>query len=146
MAYEGFHSFGRMPFKAGVDCFVKERPLYPDGWMSGAWEGVLPKGAKSLDLITISTRPVALKEPLSGDLEMLVWIPGRGKVPVSKQHDLWASDKPQHLSIDLPSEYYSTPHVVSARLQLSSCYTPRNIGVNTDSRRLGLLINEVQWK
>jgi O-antigen ligase len=139
-------SFGRLPFIAGADCYLKEAPIYPDTWTSGAWEEVLPKNKKSVELVTQSNRPKFNRELLTGNLEILAWIPGRGKVPISSQEYRWPADEPLHLQIDLPMEYYHSPHVISTRLQLSSCYTPRNLGINTDGRRLGVQIKEITWK
>ena len=146
VAIEVITSFGKIPFKAGADCFVKDVRSYPDGWTSGAWEELLPKGAKSIELIALTNRIDIQKHAISGRLEMLVWIPGRGKVPVNVRDYEWTTDVPMTLRLDMPTEYDDSPHVKSARLELSSCYTPRNLGVNTDGRRLGVKIENVQWK
>jgi O-antigen ligase len=145
-AIEVITSFGKIPFKAGADCFVKDVRSYPDGWTSGAWEELLPKGAKSIELIALTNRIDIQKHAISGRLEMLVWIPGRGKVPVNVRDYEWTTNVPMTLRLDMPTEYDDSPHVKSARLELSSCYTPRNLGVNTDGRRLGVKIENVQWK
>ncbi len=146
ICFEVFLSFGRIPFQAGADCYVKEVRAYPDGWTSGAWEEPLPKGAKGLALDLRSNRPQLDKDPFTSRLEILVWIPGRGKVPVSETNYRWTNQNLSTLSIELPPEYYNTPYVVSARLQLSNCYTPRNLGMNTDARRLGVQIEAQRWK
>jgi hypothetical protein len=146
VANEVYASFGKLPFKVGADCFVKDVRSYPDGWTSGAWEERLPSGIKSIELVTRANRPGLEKEPLVGRLEMLVWIPGRGKVPVNTQEYRWSTSSPMTLRVDLPDEYFNSPHVISTRLQLSSCYTPRNLGINTDGRRLGVQIEKVLWK
>ena len=146
MVVETVFSFGRMPFIAGADCFVKDVRSYQDGWTSGAWEELLPRGAKGLELVALSNRPKIDKQPVSGRIEMLVWIPGRGKVPVSARDYEWTSNTPMTLQLDMPSEYENSPYVKSVRLQLNSCYTPRNLGVNTDGRRLGVQIENVLWK
>jgi hypothetical protein len=143
---EVISSFGKMPFIAGADCFVKDMRPYPDGWSSGAWEELLPKGTKGLELVAFPNRPNIHNQPLRGRLEMLVWIPGRGKVSVKVQEYEWTTNLPIKLGLEMPAEYDNSPHVKSVRLQLSSCYTPRNLGVNTDSRRLGVQIENVQWK
>lgn len=145
-AIETASSFGRLPFINGADCYLKEAPIYPDAWTSGAWEEVLPKNKKSVELVTQSNRPRFNGELLTGNLEILAWIPGRGKVPISSQEYQWPTDEPLHMQIDLPMEYYHSTHIISTRLQLSSCYTPRNLGINTDGRRLGVQIKEVIWK
>ena len=146
MAVEVIFSFGRMPFKAGADCFVRDVRTYPDGWTSGAWEELLPKGAKGLELSIQSNRPNLDKKPLAGRFEMLVWLPGRGKVAVSSQHFQWTTNTPMTLRVDLPPEYYDSSYVISARLELSNCFTPRNLGINTDGRRLGVKIERPFWK
>jgi len=79
-------------------------------------------------------------------LEMLVWIPGSGKVSVNARNYQWTANASTKLDLDMPAEYVNSPHVKSVRLQLSSCYTPRNLGINTDSRRLGVQIKELRWK
>ena len=135
-----------MPFKAGADCFVKDIRTYPDGWTSGAWEDLMPKGARSLELIVQPNYPILKNKPLAANLEMLVWITGRGKVPVSTQNYRWTSNEPYTLHIDLPSEYYNSPYIISVRLQLSSCYTPRNLGLNTDARRLGVKVLNLDYQ
>lgn len=139
-------SFGKMPFKAGADCFVKDVRSSSDGWTSGAWEELLPKGAKGVELDGFPNRPNIQKQALTGRLEMLVWIPGRGKVLVNARDYEWTTNTPMKLDLDMPAEYDNSPHVKSVRLQLSSCYTPRNLGVNTDGRRLGVQIENVRWK
>lgn len=146
VAIEVISSFGKIPFKAGADCFVKDVHPHPDGWTSGAWEELLPKGTRSLELVALPNRINIQKHAISGRLEMLVWIPGRGKVPVNVRDYEWTTNVPMTLRLDMPTEYDESPHVKSARLQINSCYTPRNLGVNTDSRRLGVQIENVQWK
>ena len=146
ICFEVFLSFGRIPFQAGADCYVKEVRAYPDGWTSGAWEEPLPKGVQGLEQDLRSKRPQLDKDPFASQLEILVWIPGRGKVPVSKANYQWTNNKLTTLSIDVPSEYYNTSYVVSARLQSSNCYTPRDLGINTDARRLGVQIEAQRWK
>jgi len=139
-------SYGKMPFTAGADCFIKDVRSSSDGWTSGAWEELLPKGAQSIELVTFPNRPNIHQQPISGRLEMLVWIPGRGKVSVNVRDYEWTANTPMKLGLDMPAEYHNSPHVKSVRLQLNSCYTPRNLGINTDGRRLGVQIENVQWK
>jgi hypothetical protein len=146
IAIEVGSSFGKMPFQAGADCFVKDVRSSSDGWTSGAWEELLPKGAKGVELDGSPNRPNIQKQALTGRLEMLVWMPGRGKVSVNARDYEWTTNTPMKLGLDMPSEYDNSPHVKSVRLQLSGCYTPRNLGVNTDGRRLGIQIENVQWK
>lgn len=139
-------SYERAPFKTGADCYVKDVPSYSDGWTSGAWEELLPKNTRELELSIQTDRPNIQKLPVKARLEMLVWIPGRGKVPVNAGEYQWTSNESIKLNLEMPNEYDRSPHVKTVRLQLDSCYTPRNLGVNTDSRRLGVRIEKVLWK
>ena len=146
VAIEVASSFGRLPFLKGADCFIKEMPSYPDGWTSGAWEERLPDNIRSLELVAKSNRIRNSSESLIMHLELLAWIPGRGKVPISTKVFPWTSEEFKILKVNVPPEYYDSPYIISARLQLSSCYTPRNLGINTDSRRLGIQIKHLSWK
>jgi hypothetical protein len=146
MCLEAISSFGRLPFNAGADCYIKDVRAYPDGWTSGAWEELLPKGVKGLELVVLPNRSNIQKQAFSGRLEMLVWVPGRGKVSVNAHDYQWTTNSPMTLRLDMPTEYENSPYVKSVRLQLNSCYTPRNLGINTDSRRLGVQIEELRWK
>lgn len=139
-AWEVYSSFGRLPFKAGADCFVKELPLYGDGWSSGAWGERFPKGAREVELTMIPHRQQLDKRPLSVRVDLLSWEAGRGNVPISTVHHEWKSDEATTVKLVLPKTYYDSPHLITVNLATSSCYTPRNLGVNTDGRRLGVEI------
>ena len=146
MIFEVAHSFGRMPFIAGADCFVKDLPVSKDGWATGSWEHRFPKGAKGVEMVLIPNRPNITKEPLNARFEVLSWEAGRGKVPVLTLNHQWISNESATIFLDLAPEYRNSSNIVTARIQLSSCYTPRNLGINTDGRRLGMQIQEVRWK
>lgn len=146
LAYEAYGSFGRLPFKAGIDCSVKELPIYKDGWTSGAWEERLPKGPLNIEFTLVPSRPQLEKNPLSVRLEMLSWEAGKGKVPINTITHQWSTGEPVTLRLELPSQYRNSPDAITARLELSSCYTPRNLGINTDSRRLGVQVQEIRYR
>ena len=57
----------------------------------------------------------------------------------------WQANELTNLKLDVPKEYYNSPNVITARLELSSCYTPRDLGLNTDSRRLGVKIENLRY-
>lgn len=142
---EVYFSFGQMPFKAGDDCYVKDLPLYQDGWTSGAWEKRIPHGISAIELSILPNRPRLNKEPLNARLEILSWEAGKGKVPVNVMRYQWQTDELSNLKLDIPKQYYNSPNVMTARLELSSCYTPRDLGINTDSRRLGVKIENIRY-
>ena len=138
--FEVYFSFGRLPFKAGADCFVKELPLYQDGWSSGAWGERLPQGAKEAEITLSPQRKHLEKQPLSVRADLLSWEAGKGNVPISTASYQWTSDNVVTLKLTLPPSYYNSPNLITVNLAVSSCYTPRNLGINTDGRRLGLQI------
>jgi O-antigen ligase len=146
IAYEVYFSFGRLPFKAGADCFTKELPLYQDGWTSGAWGERLPRGAKEVDLTLIPRRQHLDRQPLIVRVDLLSWEAGKGNVPISTGMYEWTSDEIATLKLTLPTSYYNSPNLITVNLTVSSCYTPRNLGINTDSRRLGLQIVNLVYR
>ena len=146
MIFEVTHSFGRMPFIAGADCFVKDLPVSKDGWATGSWEQRFPQDAKGVEIVLMPNRPSLNKEPLNARLEVLSWEAGRGKVPVLTLNHQWVNNESATIFLNLAPQYQNSSNVVTVRIQLSSCYTPRNLGINTDGRRLGVQIQEVRWK
>ena len=146
MLFEAAQSFGRMPFIAGADCFVKDLPVSRDGWASGAWEQRFPQGSKGVEIVLTPNRPNLNKDLLSAHFEVLSWEAGKGKVPILTANHQWVNNEPATIFLDLAPQYQNSSNVITARIQLSSCYTPRNLGINTDGRRLGVQIQEVRWK
>jgi len=131
-------SFYRLPFYAGNDCYKTAKLLSDDGWTSGAWEERIPRGAKGITLDLTPNRPIFSHKPLRAKLELLSWEAGKGKVPVASQTIQWTVNEASKFNLLLPEAYINSPNVISARLELSSCYTPRNLGISADSRRLGV--------
>jgi hypothetical protein len=115
-----------------------------DGWTSGLWEERMVSGKTQIRLEASPLRPNIAKKPVQGILEILVWEPGKGKIPIAEQTLNWTSNQTQTFNLAIPAEYHSIPQVITARLTLSSCYTPRNLGINTDERRLGLKVENVR--
>jgi O-antigen ligase len=146
IACEVYLSFGRLPFRAGADCFVKELPLYQDGWTSGAWGERLPNGAKEVELTLIPHRHHLDRQPLKVRVDLLSWEAGKGNVPISTANHEWTSDEKAILKLALPTSYYNSPNLITVNLAVSSCYTPRNLGINTDGRRLGLQIVSLVYR
>ena len=143
--YEVYTSFGRLPFKAGADCFVKDLPVYKDNWTTGSWEQRFPQGAKKLEMVLIPNRPNLKNQPLTARFEVLSWELGKGKLPVNTLIYQWNTNESTTITLNLAPEYQNSPNIVTARMQLSSCYTPRDLGVSTDGRRLGVQIKSVHF-
>ena len=142
---EVYFSFGQMPFMAGNDCYVRDLPLYQDGWASGAWEKRIPNGTSAIELSILPSRPRLNKEPLSARLKILSWEAGKGKVPINMMSYQLHENELTNLKLYIPKQYYNSPNLMTARLELSSCYTPRDLGLNTDSRRLGVKIESLLY-
>jgi len=145
IAIEIAFSFGKMPFKAGADCFVRDLPVSKDYWTTGSWEQRFPQGAKGVEIILLPDRPNLHQKPLTALFEVLSWEAGRGKVPVLTLNHQWINNESATIFLDLAPEYRNSSNIVTTRIQLSSCYTPRNLGVNTDGRRLGVQIKSVHF-
>lgn len=140
---ELFTAYGRLPFLYGADCFIKEKPLGIDGWISGAWEEKLPTGKQKIELQVSPDRPGLDRRPLVAQFELLSWEAGKGKVPIATTTQRWTSNTPATLILELPEEYVNSPNLITARLEVSSCFTPRDLGINTDARRLGVRLEKV---
>lgn len=146
VAIEVASSFGSLPFKAGADCFIKDIPTTKDEWTSGAWELRFAPNVQGLEITLAPNRLDDLhKNPLTARFEILSWEAGKGKVPVKEIAHQWNSNEATTIKIELPQPYINSSNVVTVRMQLSSCYTPRNLGINTDARRLGLHIEKLRF-
>lgn len=140
---ELFTAYGRLPFIYGADCFIKEKPVGIDGWTSGAWEEKLLTGTQKIELQLSPDRPGLERAPLIAQFELLSWEAGKGKVPIARTTQRWISNTPATLKLELPKEYINSPNLITARLEVSSCFTPRDLGINTDARRLGVKLEKV---
>jgi hypothetical protein len=139
---EIYQSFGRYPFNYGVDCFVN-RPLTKDLWTSGRYEFALPERSHSIDLDLGLNRPYIAKSPLQIQVDLIN--PGNRLNALQSFRQL-RSGEIAHFSIEIPSNVEILQPALG-RLSVSSCFTPRNLGINTDGRRLGVqLLKPVAMK
>ena len=139
-ALEIIFSFDKKPFLYGIDCFRLEKPISADGWTSGAWEERIPLWAKEVELTLQPSQPNIKHRPLGAQMQVLSWEAGKGKVPVATISHQWSANEPTTLRLLLPPEYLYSNNIISVRLELSHCYSPRNLGASTDARRLGVLM------
>lgn len=129
---EVYASFGRLPFERGRFCYA-EKDINLEDWTSGSFELPMPRGSSRLsvtfyltkhqldslvrinmELINSDLRGVAIFQSLDGN----------------KNHFLINFLLPQGSKIEGDN--------VKALILLNKCFTPRNLGINLDSRRLGL--------
>lgn len=79
-------------------------------------------------------------------IDLLSWEAGRGNVPISTASHEWKADEAATLRLKLPQAYYDSLNLITINLVVSSCYTPRNLGINTDGRRLGVEIQRREFR
>jgi O-antigen ligase len=130
---EVVRSFGKFPFTYGSLCFISS-PVTPDGWVGGYSE--------------IST-------PISSLNGSCIKIPKLGENLIMETYCLGSSDVVNLKKGPLKLSYMRSGFVEISQIQCgivlkcdavrlliktSSCYTPRNLGLNLDGRRLGILI------
>jgi O-antigen ligase len=125
-------SFHRYPFEIGLRCF-KNEPLTDDRWSAGVYEIALPSGTLGIEIPVDITRPNLKKEPVMLRLDLIQ----EGIGSLSTITNTWDYSGQKFLRVTLPDGVNYGAGAIKARLRFSSCYTPRDLGVNTDGRRLG---------
>jgi hypothetical protein len=133
-------SFHRYPFEIGLRCF-KNEPLTNDHWSAGVYEIVLPGGARGIAIPVDVTRPNLKKEPVILRLDLIQ----EGVGTLSTTTKTWDSSDIKMMQLALPDSADLGAGAIKARLRFSSCYTPRDLGVNTDGRRLGGQIKDINF-
>ena len=134
---EVYSSFYRFPYLIGIDCFVS-RPVSLDGWTSGVLEIQMPQEASGrssgIEMELEAARPNLARRPLTAQLDFIA----RDLGSVGSTSVVWTANGVQTLRLAIPPSLLSSTLPITARLRLSSCYTPRDLAVNLDSRRLGV--------
>lgn len=133
---EIYQSFYHFPFQYGTLCFVP-KPLTVDGWSSGIYELALPAGSHGVTLPLRIIRPHLKRQPLAAQLQ-IVNIQG---VVLADMTSEWKAVGPAVMELRLANNQVVVQDGAKAILKLSSCFTPRNIGMNMDARRLGVLVD-----
>lgn len=136
---EVLQSFYRYPFKYGELCFV-QKDLSSDGWTSGLFKKSIPRSSTNLYLEFDPLRANISIVPL--EIELQVIQDGVGILASQKV-------KMQHNGLERVNLSFVPQPVplggeVSIEIRLSSCFTPKNLGVNIDSRRLGLMVSQLK--
>jgi hypothetical protein len=134
-AREIYTSFYRFPFEYGSACFVS-KPISEDHWSSGLYEVQLPIGSHGIEIPIEVGRPNLQSSPLLATLEIV----DSNQQVLASQALAWSKNGPELLKINMPNEGGVSGAGVKASLRLSSCWTPRNLGVGNDGRRLGVLV------
>jgi hypothetical protein len=98
-----------------------------------------------LKIQLISTQPDVALRPLLGHLS----INDVAGVVLAGQTAEWTSDGRSSLEVAIDSDYFSTEQKklgpLSAKLRISRCFIPRNLGLNSDKRLLGVRIEHIEF-
>lgn len=131
-------SFHRYPFEIGLRCF-KNEPLTDDHWSAGVYEINLPAGARGIEIPVGVVRPNLMNRPVTARLDLIQ----EGVGSLSTTMKTWDASDNKAMLLTIPDGANASS--IKARLRFSSCYTPRDLGVNTDGRRLGGQIGNVTF-
>ena len=135
-----YRAQARFPFTVDTQCY-KTRAVDADGWTSGLFEFRATPDTAS---ITVNLKPNQLiLDPRSLNIEVVVR--EGDSAPRSAQTIRLTPSGPRTFTINLDNEtsLASTEKLVSFKLE--RCFIPRNLGINEDSRRLGLQIEDVSF-
>lgn len=125
-------SFYRYPFEIGSRCF-KNEPLTEDHWSAGVYEINLPARASGIEIPVEVARPNLANHPVTTRLDLIQ----EGVGSLSTTSNTWDTSDQKIIRLSIPDNVNTGAGFIKARLRFSSCYTPRDLGVNTDGRRLG---------
>lgn len=131
---EVYQSFYKHPFLIGENCFLYKPPTH-DGWTSGVYMLNLPKGAHGVSVPLRVERPNLKNRPLIIYINLL----NLKNDSFASSSKSWDQSKTDEISVELPLGGMLSSDLI-ARLRLSSCYTPRNLGASTDGRILGVQV------
>ena len=139
-AYEVKRSFHRLPFTSDVQCQVF-RPQTPDGWTAGLYQEPMALGARGVTFVVGAALPDAGMRPLTAEVQIV----HESRGVLAKQEFLITQPGAQRLGITLPGSVQVDDDGYRAVVKLQRCFIPKNLGINGDGRRLGLLIKSVEF-
>ncbi len=133
--HEVYRSFHTKIFEIGVNCF-KARPLTGDGWTSGIFELMVPEKAKGISLEVFRPKNHSLLKNDRIDLRMDLQT-FDNKTVASKSITI-LNGRSQQVDFNWNYEIKNEFDGVKLKIRVSNCFTPRNLGMNEDSRILSL--------
>lgn len=134
-AREVHRSFSKFPFTYDTQCY-KSRPLDADGWMAGLYEIPMPEGSRQVTFDVKGLPPDIARHPQKIILNV---VRGEGEILATREVTL-TSEGPFSLTIRLPGEQRVEGDMTRAVIRLEKCFIPRNMGINADGRRLGMML------
>lgn len=135
---EVWQSFKKFPFQYGQYCF-KEPKIWPDGWTGGAFEIILPKDAIGIEL---NFSNVILGGDKNREINISLGYIGPSKLQLSPAQISLNPKDSGRTQIFLLNGVGGPGSDSKVRVQLPYCFTPRNLGINADSRRIGVRLLE----
>jgi hypothetical protein len=137
---EAYTSFGRFPYLYGERCYAPT--VFKTGdWTSGKFILDVPAEAKSVELKIRETQPAFDREPLF--LSVTVQQSEVAVAQKTLRYDL-SINSPQNIVV--PFDSFGTNIPKQLVFITSRCFTPKNLGVNSDPRRLGIVVESVVWR
>lgn len=137
---EVYASFGRSPYVYGVRCYAPTT-LKTGDWTSGTFILDVPNYAKGVELKIRETQPAFDRVPLY--LSVSVQQASAAVALKTLRYDL-SVNAPQNIVIPIDSFDVKEPQKLV--FTTSRCFTPKNLGVNADPRRLGIVVENVLWR
>ena len=137
---EIYQSLYRFPYEYGSLCFIS-KDLSKDQWSSGIYEFEIPANTKSIILPISINRPSLDRRPLKIEMQVV----GEGNQILFSQDSIFHENTDLNLQLNLPEEILRNSPPIGVRLKLSSCFTPRNLGLSADGRRLGIQISNPKY-
>ena len=137
---EVYASFGKFPYLYGSRCFTPMTFKTGD-WTSGMFILDVPADAKGVELNIRETQPVVSRVPLI--LSVSVRQPA-GSVDQKTLRFVLGGNAPQDMVVPIDSFGVQKPQQLV--FTTSRCFTPKNLGVNSDPRRLGIVVENIIWR
>ena len=136
--YEVYQSFYTKIFDIGIDCF-QLRLLTEDGWTSGLYEIEVPPASKSF--VILGQRPQTAHYPKDIRIRFDE-VNNNHTNTLSNANIIIQEGKEQALIFKFNQPIENFPYSRKVIMRTENCFTPRNFGINTDGRILGIQINE----
>ena len=141
---EIYTSFGRAPYVYGTRCYAPMM-LKTGDWTSGLFVLDVPVGAQALELKIRESQPNAGHAQLSLAVsEIPPETEGKTRSAQKILHYQLGAHHPQNVLISLDVFGAQIPQQLF--FNVSQCFTPKNLGINADPRRLGIVVEEVVWR
>lgn len=137
---EVYVSFGQFPYTYGARCYAPA-DLKTGDWTTGMFVLDIPTDAKGVTLNISESQPSLHGDPLA----LVVKAKGPGVSSNFKTlHFELKAETPQSVVVSFDDFGSNNPSQLI--FTTSRCFTPKNLGVNADPRRLGIVVKDIAWR